>query len=238
MSELGEPEHGPVEAIPWPKQLTARAVQPGPAPRLMGYDVYADLAKHYGFADMVALSLTGELPAPAVSHALQTAMLFLSPCAVSEAPSHAAAIARVCGAQPAGVLQTGAIALAEQAAFWVREHEPLLQWLRDPSPPYPQACMAQSGNDQAAVEQLRDVLGAFAAQVPALEHNPTLVAAALSVLYACGLREAHQWVSLLLIARLPSVAAEAFAATPGDFRGYPMDVPHFAYEEEHGRTRR
>jgi hypothetical protein len=35
---------GPVEAFPWPEQLTARVVQAGAQPRLQGYDVQRDLA--------------------------------------------------------------------------------------------------------------------------------------------------------------------------------------------------
>jgi hypothetical protein len=162
-------------------------------------------------------------------------MVFLAPCSVAEAPSHAAVIARICGAQAAGVLQAGVITLAEQAASLVREHEPLRRWLESPDSVLPAGCEATDDEQRTAVQNLRVALGEFAGQVSGLDRDPNLVAALLCTLFACGLREPHQWVSVLVVARLPAVAAEGFAAAPGDFRGYPMDLPHFRYEEDsHG----
>ncbi len=232
MKDNTESGNGPIEAFPWPTQLTARVVHPGHPPRLYGYDVQRDLARHYSFSDLVALSLTGELPSARGSRALQVAMTFLLPCTIAEAPSHAAVLARICGAQPAGVLQAGALTLAEQAATWVRDHEPLRHWLARPDSPLPAEFASSDPSDDDAVQSLRDALGDVQSDVVGLDQRPKPLPALFCTLFACGLREPHQWVGVLLIARLPAVAAEAFAAAAGDFRGYPMDLPHFRYQED------
>ena len=97
---------GPFDVVPWPETLTARVVAPGPAPRLHGYDTERDLAPHYGLAELTLLSLTGELPAPPQARGFEVATTFVAPIAVSEAPSHAAVLARLCSGSDSAVLGT------------------------------------------------------------------------------------------------------------------------------------
>ena len=218
---------GPVESFPWPTRLAAHVVMPGTAPRLHGYDVQEDIARHYSFSDTVYLALTGSLPTPENSHRFGVALVFLSPCSVAEAPTHAAVLARLCVAKAAGVLQVGAIGLAEQAGFLAGELEDLRVWLADTSGAFPPAHVAASPGERAAVERFRFALGPGA--VPGLDQDPTLLGALFCALFALGLTTQAQWTTVFVVARLPVVAAEAFAATPGDFRGYPTDLPHFEY---------
>lgn len=225
-----EQDDGPIEKFAWPRRITARVMEPGTAPRLHGYGVQEDIAVHYRFSDLLYLSLTGELPEPVVSRAFEVALIFLSPCSIAEAPTHAAALARVCVASPAGVLQVGAIALAEQAAFLVERLAPVHAWLPEPTAAFPTSHLAEDDEERAAVDRLRAALGDFIHGVPGLDRDPSLDAALACTLFACGLGAPEQWTTVLVQARLPVVAAEAFAATPGDLRGYPMDLPHFAYE--------
>ncbi len=110
----------PFDEHAWPAKLTARVVSPEPDPRIHGYAVRSDLARHYRFSDVVFLSLTGELPTEEQSSTFEQALILLAPISVAEAPSHAASLARVCDASHSAVLGTGAIALAEQARFMVR----------------------------------------------------------------------------------------------------------------------
>jgi hypothetical protein len=179
---------------------------------------------------MVYLALTGRLPDRGESRAFEVALIFLSPCSVAEAPSHAAVLARLCVAADAGVIQVGAIGLAEQAAFVIRELNPVHAWLQEPSAGFPAAHRAADDQERAAVARLRTSLGEQAGNVPGLGLDPSLLAALFCTLFACGLQRLEQWTTAFVLARLPAVAAEAFAATPGDFRGYPMDLPHFRYE--------
>jgi hypothetical protein len=222
-------DDGPIEAFPWPERITARVIAPGPTPRLHGYDLQGDIALHYRFSDAIYLALTGRLPEGWESRMFEVALVFLSPCSVAEAPSHAASLARICAAPDAGVIQVGAIGLAEQAAFTIRELALVHVWLMEPSTGFPASHKATDENERSAVGRLRVALGE-GASLPGLEGDPSLLAALACTLFACGLRTLEQWTAVWVIARLPAVAAEAFAATPGDFRGYPMDLPHFRYE--------
>jgi hypothetical protein len=220
---------GPIESFPWPSRITAHVVMPGTAPRVHGYDVQEDIARHYSFSDTVYLALTGSLPTPENSHRFGVTLVFLSPCSVAEAPAHAAVLARLCVAKSAGVLQVGAIGLAEQAAFLARELESLRVWLADTGEVFPVAHVAGSAEERAAVERFRLALGPGAGTVPGLDRSPTLLAALFCALFSSGLTTVAQWTTVFMVARLPVVAAEAFAARPGDFREYPMDLPHFEY---------
>ena len=80
---------GPLDAAEWPEKLTARVVTAGARPRLHGYDVEADLARHYSFTEMVLLSLTGNLPTAQEARAFDVALQFAAPVSVQEAPTHA-----------------------------------------------------------------------------------------------------------------------------------------------------
>jgi len=120
----------PFSTNEWPSQLTARVVSPGDEPRIHGYAVSSDLARHYRFSDVVYLSLAGELPDEEHSRIFERALVLLSPISIAEAPSHAASLARVCDGSASAVIGTGAIALAEQARFMVERHKGFLEALR------------------------------------------------------------------------------------------------------------
>ena len=116
--------HGPLETETFPERLSARVVEPGPSPRVHGYDVEADLARYYRASDLTLLSLTGELPSPGASAAFEVACMFLAPISVAEAPVHAAVLARLCAAPSSSIAAVAAIALSQQARALVVEHEP------------------------------------------------------------------------------------------------------------------
>ena len=41
----------PFDKATWPEKITAKVVQPGPSPRLYGYELHQDLAKNYRWSD-------------------------------------------------------------------------------------------------------------------------------------------------------------------------------------------
>lgn len=224
---------GPIERQPWPARLTAHVVEPGPAPRLHGFDVQGDLARHYSPSDVMLVALTGETPSADVSRAFGVALAFASPVSVAEAPAHAAALARICGARTAGVAGVAAVALAEQARALMDDHEPVLARLVIGSlNGMASRYAARDDEEREAVQRLRDVLGAFRARVPALGYDLRLETAILAVLLACGLRTRDQVEIAWTCARLPIACSEALAWKPGDLRAYPMDLPRFVYEAE------
>lgn len=222
---------GPLEAAPFPERLTARVVTPGREPRVHGYDVESDLARHYGAADLVLLSLTGELPAPPARAAFEVAWSFLAPVTVADAAGHAAVLARLCGATTASTVGVAAIGLAEQARVLLAEHDELLRWLQSDAPALPERYQSRELEVRAAVARLRRALAATGLSVPALQQSPTRDAALLSVLFACGLARAEQLEAAVVLARLPCALAEGFAEATANFAEYPMHLPAFAYEE-------
>lgn len=229
--EIGESK-GPVEDYAFPTTLSARVITPGPRPRVHGYDVEGEVAPHYRFGESILLALTGEPPDEATGLCFERALTFLSPLAVTEAPTHAAVVARTCAGSAAAVTGTAAVALAEQARWLLARHAPLLVWLDDGCRGEPPALSrAQHDEDRQSVVRLRQALGGLAAsRLPAQDLGRD--AALLSVLHACGLRRAEQLEVALVVARLATCAAEALAAKRGALRDYPMDLPPFVYDEK------
>lgn len=223
------PERGPVEAFAFPDRLRAHVVEPGPRPRVHGYDVQDDLARRYSFAELVLLSLRGELPDEETGRCFEAALCYSFPASVNEAPGHSALLARLCGATDASVHAVAGLALAEQAAFSVRAHERWLEWLDSPNDPVPPGFEAPTEDEHRAVERLAVQCGGAMPWPSSV--RPTLEAALLAVLYGrCGLRSASSLVTVSIVARLSTVAAEAFSVRPASFREYPMELPRFVYE--------
>jgi hypothetical protein len=222
---------GPLEARQFPEKLTARVVTPGVAARVHGYDVESDLAHYYGPTDLVLLSLTGELPTPAVRGAFEVAWLFLAPVSVAHAGPHASVLARLCGATASSTVAVAAIGLAEQARSLLAEHGELLHSLRSGAATLPERYQSVATEERDAVERLRLALRRTGVRVPALQQNPTRDAALLSLLFACGLRQSEQLQAVVVLARMPSALAEGFAERATNFANYPINLPPYVYEE-------
>jgi hypothetical protein len=222
---------GPIEELEWTKRLKAHVVTPGPRPRIHGYDVEGDLSRNYSFAESVFLALTGRVPDERTGRAFDLALQYLSPVAVTEAPSHASVLARMCGASPSGVCEVAAIGLAEQARYILHEHRPFIEWLRHPEKEIPEDFRAESEDDVRFVKNLKDRLNLIGLLVPALEHNPTRMAALIALIHLCGVTESAQMSLIFVLARLAVVGAEALAVDPGSFVNYPIAYPRFRYEE-------
>ncbi len=231
----GEPAthlQGPLDVASFPETLSARVITPGPRPCIHGYDVEGDLARHYGPADLLLLSLTGELPDPAASAALNVALVFLAPVSVAHASVHAAVLARTCGTTSASTIGVAAIALAEQARVLLDDHMPLLDWLQAPSDVFPDRYRATTLEDRAGTTRLRQALAPTDFAIPELGETPTPRAALLAVLFRCGLRERAQIEATFVTARLASTVAEAMCVKVADFNQYPTNLPRYLYAEQ------
>jgi hypothetical protein len=223
---------GPIEEYPWPQQLDGHVVTPGASPRLHGFEVESDLARHYRFGDVVLLALIGELPSDPQLEAFDAAMTFLVPLAISEGPTHVAALARLCGARSNGVLGAAAVALAERARAVVEAAAPVLEWLAAPMSPFPAERRADEGaEDHEAVQRLREALAARGVHVEALERPLSRNDALVVTLWFAGLRKREQMETALVIASLASVVAESLHHGVAAFRQYPMQLPRFEYED-------
>jgi hypothetical protein len=226
---------GPIEAQQWPDRLKAHVVQPGANPSLHGLDVQGDLAHFYHLSDLTYLALTGELPDPETSRAFSVAMMFAAPAPINEAPAHAASVARLCGANTAGITAVAATALAEQIRCMLDEHDVLIPRLvtgalNGMAVKY----AARDAGERDAVARLRSALGSFCQRVPSIGYDLRLDTALIAVLLACNLTERSKIEVALTTARLPVACAEALTWKVGELREYPMDLPPFTYEASHG----
>jgi hypothetical protein len=221
---------GPLEVATFPEQLTARLMTPGERPRVAGYDVETDLARHYSPGDLLYLSLTGELPNERASRVLRVVLVFLAPVSIAHASTHGASLARLCGAATSSVIGVACIGLAEQARVLVHEHRDLLTWLETKEGTLPSAFLARDEADRASVARLLDALSDTDFDVSALP-TATREAALLILLFQLGLRRATQLEAAIVCARLPATIAEAFATKTTSFNHYPMNLPRYEYEE-------
>jgi len=222
---------GPLEAASFPERLSARVVTPGKDPRLHGYDIERDLAANYSSSELTLLSLTGELPNEEALFMFDVASTFLAPVSVAHASTHAAVVARLCGAATSTTIGTAAIGLAEQARVLLDEHEDLLRWLRKPTEELPVPFRAKSAEDSASVERLRVLLSKRGLTLRSLDLGPTRTAALLILLHAAGLRRRERVEAAIVLSRMPAVIAEALAERATNFGNYPMNLPRFSYEE-------
>lgn len=229
--DLDRTSNGPLEARQFPDVLLARVVTPGPRPLLHGYDVEADLALGYGAAELMFLALTGELAEPSAAAALDVILAFLAPLSVSHAPTHAAVLAQLSGADAGATLSVASIALAEQSRQILDEHEPLLEWLERPSSGMPAQYRTERTDELEAVERFMTALERTRLELPGIGRRTTLMAALLSALFACGIKERRHLQAVLVWARLPVVVSEAFAESAANFKAYPIHLPRYRYEE-------
>lgn len=216
----------PVERQTWPSTLTARVVAGGPEPRVLGYRVDDDLAPNYSFAETLFLLTTGRLPEDDAGRAFEIALLFTLPISAGDAATHAASLARMCGARPKNVIAISAAGVAERAAE--RVDDALLRWLADGGAPPPSALASTPDVRTAAL--LRTLPSRFAA-LPAFAHSLHVDAAVIAVLHECGVRTPESIVLALTVAGLGATSAEALATPLLDFRNYPMQLPLFDYAE-------
>jgi len=221
---------GPLDDRPWPEDLAGRVATPGPAPRIHGYAVEDDLARHYRFLDSAYLCAVGELPSEGASRALDVVCQFLLPTPVSEGPAHAAVLARTCGADLSATLSVAAIALAEQTRACLEGHDAWLRWLSDPQGDPPAEFLSEAPQDRASVERLALALAPSGIHIAVLQQLPTRMASMLAVLHGCGLRTAEQLAPFIVMAKLPCVMAEAHATALASFLDYPIHLPAFQPE--------
>ncbi|RMH42518.1 MAG: hypothetical protein D6689_07960 [Deltaproteobacteria bacterium] len=225
------PEPGPLETYPWPERLAARVVAPGPAPRVHGYCVQADLARHYAFGEALYLCITGSLPDARVARAFDVAMWFAGPVAIAHGAVHAAALAHLVDARDSAVAGTAAIALAEATSAELDDLADLLAWLDAPAGPLPACAVATAAGDRDGVARLRRALAPTGVRPAALDRDPSLRAAVVATLHACGVATRAQLHTALTLARLPFCLAEATAGPRRTLRACAMNVPPVRYRD-------
>jgi hypothetical protein len=227
----GRRPNGPIEDRPSTTEIEARVITPGPNPHLHGFSVEGDLALYYRFPELVQVALTGVPPRESEGRAFDIALQFLAPLAVAEAPTHAAILARLCGARTSSIVAVACIALAERARHVVAEHGDLLSWLERDGGELPARYRSGSTEDAACLDRLHVALASAGVDVPRLGRDLKRDAALFLVLHFAGIRSAEQLETILVMASLAPTLGEAISHTPISFDQYPINLPVFIYEE-------
>jgi hypothetical protein len=210
MNESDTSPWRPVEATAWPEKLDAHVVSPGEHPRVHGYALSEDLARHYDFGEYLVTALVGTPPGRSWGRAVNMALIVLGGEGVQSAAVHVATLARRCGADERSTLQTGMLGLLEEVCAEL-----------SPAP------TSESTPSASALDFYRSLPD----EVQRIVGEPTssLKIFALRVLAEAGLCSPMQQRIALSVARLPTLAAEAMAVPRGDVRGYPTRLPEFDY---------
>lgn len=227
-----KPRSGPFEQWPSPRYLRAAAVEPGPQPRLHGYEFQTDLAQHYSLGEVMLLGLTGAVPEAAAGRAFERALTFAASCPVNEAPTHAAMLARSVGAPVQSALSSGFVVVCEAAAAMVSAHAAVLAWLacEDASAEIPPSARATTDDDAAATARLNALMHDPSLHAFVVPDTLTPNAAVLTVLWRCGLRSEGSLIAALAWAKTISIAAEAIVPPTGSLLDYAATTPDFNYE--------
>src|SRR5205814_95892 len=123
------PEPGPMDVREWPEQLTGTVVEArAEEPHVRGYALLSDLACHYGFAETLYASITGDLPDERTGALFRLALLSWTPAPVGDASVHIGVVARVAGSRPSAALGAVCLGLAEEANDLVERHASLIDW--------------------------------------------------------------------------------------------------------------
>lgn len=221
----------PLDLSHHPNSLEAHVVESSESMRIFGYDVVSDLVCHYSFAEMILLLLTGELPDRSKGQAFETTLGFLSPVSIAEAPAHAAVLARIAGANSAGLVGVASVALAEQARDWLSRYEPFLRWLENTDGEPPAVSIEVDDDKRRLMVEMKKLLALSGVSHGGLDYDLNKDALILTALYECGLTTPHQIEVAVVMARLPCLIAEAHAYVPGKLDAYPINLPPFKYEE-------
>ncbi|RYE87741.1 MAG: hypothetical protein EOO75_14085 [Myxococcales bacterium] len=220
----------------WPGRLVARVVEPGPSPRLHGYAVSTDLARHCGSSEVSWLAARGELPSASEREAFEVACVLLAPVHVGEAPAHAAVLARILSTTASAVVAVASTALAEQAQHERAGLAPLRGWLDRGEGDAPAACL-DPDPDAGTLEAHRwlraQAVRWFGPSHP-LASAPPLRRVALghALLHALGFTDDLSVTTVLVTARLPVVIAEASRQREGGVTDYPARLPDYMYVDD------
>lgn len=227
---------GLLDRVAFPPRLVAHVVEPAEDPRIHGYAVADDLARHAGFLDVGWLALTGELPTDAEREALGAALILLAPLHVGESPAHAGVLARIAGAPDEVVPAIVAVALGQRIAAELRTFAPLFAWLRAPAGAPPAVALVADPSPGQRERHARLVADAARWFGPAdglpPDHVLTREAAAYALLHRLGVADPPRLHALVTWARLPVVLAEAARAPLGGVLDYPANLPAYRYVED------
>ena len=227
MTTWNPPAPGALDDTAWPEQLVGKAVLPrDDDDELHGYRVLDDLARHYGYSDVIYLAIVGELPDERQSRLFQCAMCSFATLSVIEAPGHVGVLARICGGTLASAVGAGALAIADQTRQTLNHHGAVLTWLASPTTDVPAELTNEA--DASWVRTLREAAGDSHLVRPEMSRD----AARIALLFEAGLHSREQIEAAIISSRMCGLLAETLAAGPADLKLYPVKLPPFQYVED------
>lgn len=213
--------------------IEGRVVDWRSKPRIHGFSIHDDLAAHYGLADVLFLTLTGELPSnDSVRQAFELTLIFASTVDIADASVHAARLARhvMSGKEnPAASAAVGGIGAAEQIQSLLSGAAPAIDWLQEGGS-FPSTMRAQCDEERSQVRSFSELLSPQFRH-PIFDEDPALGAVLVTTLHRCGLERIEQQMGALLAVRMPVVMAEAYAVTDSRIWNYPLNLPHWVYTQ-------
>ncbi len=228
----GPGDVSPLDRISAQDKLVANVVDDGPVPRIHGYAVHDDLARHYSFGESMLLTITGRPPSAEAGRAFEAALIFASPVSIAEAPAHATRLAHTVNSDEAGKVAVAATALTEQTRWLLDRHHEVIAWLEGRRQDFPDDARSADPGVRRQVDALRGAVGLDMSSTPVFDEEPALWPALLAVLWGCGLRSPRHLLLALVQARLTTTVIEACSVPPADLKGYPVNLPRFRYNHE------
>ncbi len=222
------PSNGALDETAWPDQLVARVIDAGDDDdRLHGYAVLADVARNHSYADLVYLSIVGQLPSALASARFHAAMCAAAPVGVQHASTHTAVLARLSGSTLASAMGAALIVAADHARQVVAEHAELSSWLASGAGPVPAAFQ-----DPAAAAWVANLTAAIAPDARIDLATLSRDAAMIALFHAAGVISAEQLEAAITTASITGIVGEALATGPQHLADYPVKLPPYRYVED------
>lgn len=230
MSRYGAEGKSPIDAFPWPTQLTARLTTPDES-AVAGYHVASDLARHWSFSDMLYLSVRGQLPSDRESRVLSYVLMNLAPISIAKAPAHAASLVRLCEGSYAATTGAAYLTAAEEGRFVIAAHAGFFEWLTTQGQGAPESSPPHVETPSNSSEATPAILVSLAALDLPLTLPATLPreSVLLAALHRIGIQDAMSLEFFWSAARGALALAEALRVSPRAFKSYPLALPRFDY---------
>lgn len=201
--------------------------------RVAGYSLVDDLAQHYSYADVLFLTLVGELPSARQRDTFDACLVAACALPVSTLAMHAAWLGRISAARGGALAGLTAVALAEEARTCAHKFELLFRWLTTPDGEFPEICLEGSAESPAALRLLERLNPDVVRTIPVRLRKRIGLSIAIAIcLHSVGISDPERWQLLLGHAPLPLLWTEASTLRPAGLRSYPLGALRFEYEEE------
>jgi len=115
--------------FPCTESLEARVFNFESAPEIHGYSIHSDLVHHYSFAEILYLTIAGDLPSEKQNRLFELAITLLIAAPVTQDTVHAGVLSRVYNNQVSDILSSVAPVCAERSRHTMSTYQEFIDWL-------------------------------------------------------------------------------------------------------------